>query len=271
MPRRTSQPVGFSPGTAAAFLGAMAVVLLVMHLMAWGLDGQLPIETADKALQQFNLNSEQSVPAWFSSMLLLAAAGLLAWTAAIVRREGLPDRWRWTLLAGVFVVLSMDEAASFHEMMSAPMRNQYNPGGFFRYAWVMPGIAGCIVLAAFFFPLVRRLRARTRWLVVLAGVCYLGGALGCEMTSAWFLDRDGFYSVPYKVAATCEEMLEITGLIIFCYALMDQLLRLSRTDETSGEAGQAVFALQSPSGGSVPEQSRSGAFGPMKLSSTSAD
>jgi hypothetical protein len=56
---------------------------------------------------------------------------------------------RWILLGVIFVLLSLDETASFHEMLIHPVRGRLNLEDIeiFHFAWVVPALALLGVLA----------------------------------------------------------------------------------------------------------------------------
>ena len=64
-------------------------------------------------------------------MLLFANALTLAFTAAKVRRQGEPDVLYWRVLAGLFVLISLDEIAQRHEEIS----NLFDFGGVLYSGW----------------------------------------------------------------------------------------------------------------------------------------
>ena len=103
----------------------------------------------------FDFNEERSVPTWFSCWLLMMSAALLGVIATAQRAEGLPHLW-WSVLALVFVYLSLDEALSFHERLNRPVRDLLGTGGALYYAWVIPYAVFALV---FFFFSLRPLRA----------------------------------------------------------------------------------------------------------------
>src|SRR4051812_17733232 len=67
----------------------------------------------------FDVDAEQSIPTWFSSLNLAIAAGLLFWVIQALRARGETKfRWHWLVLAVGFVAMSIDEEISFHEFTS---------------------------------------------------------------------------------------------------------------------------------------------------------
>jgi hypothetical protein len=170
----------------------------------------------------FNLNGEANLPTWFSSALLLLAAGLLAliWRTTPPATRG--DRRTWAVLAAVFLFLAADETAEIHEMLN-PLRDLFRADGLLYWAWVGPyGIAGLVLLVAC-LRFLRRLPRRTTALITGAGALYVGGALVLEILGGYAMERFGRGSLPVVATYTVEELCEMLGLVLFVYALLDYL------------------------------------------------
>lgn len=173
-------------------------------------------------LRQFHLDSENSVPAWWSSSLMLVAAMMLYRLGAEAKAVG--DRlWQlWALLAVAFFFLSMDEAASFHEGVIEPLKAMFGFGGIFFYAWVVPAALCLGAFGLLILPLLRQLPPRLSGRLVLSGIIFVSGALGMEMVGGW-LDYSGLRDRTfYTLAFTVEETAEFVGLLLFNFALLDQ-------------------------------------------------
>jgi len=190
----------------------------------------------------FSLDREGNVPTWFSAFLLLSCAALLT-IITLVRREE-SDRWwtYWCGLAVIFLYLSMDEAASIHELTITPVRDLLDVGGIFHWAWVIPGMIFVAAIGLTYFKFVLSLPRRTRSHFVVAAAVFLGGALGVEMAGAAWFEEFGRRNLGYVTFWTVEETLEMAGLIIFLYALL-------RYIET--EIGRLRIIFQAPATGGL--------------------
>jgi hypothetical protein len=160
----------------------------------------------------FDLNGEHNVPAWFSSMQLLATALLLAWAAS-----GAPAEYRrhWGLLSGVFLLLSLDEAASLHEMANGPLRRVIHAGPMLYFPWIAIGVAFAGAVALSQVKLLRMLPRRTSVLFVAAGAWYLAGAVGMEAIAAPVYAASGKATALHALLVWIEEGLEMTGIAVF--------------------------------------------------------
>lgn len=73
-----------------------------------------------------------------------------------------------------------------------------------------------------------KLPRRSRWLFVLAGALYVGGALGVEALSGRQEWLHGGHTAGYHAVITVEELLEMAGLVVFIFALLDYIGRRFR-------------------------------------------
>lgn len=169
----------------------------------------------------FDLDEERNIPTFFSVVLMIFAALLLA-TIAIQQRA---DASKWCTLALGFLCMSYDEAFQVHETLIHPMRALLNTSslGIFYYAWVIPGIALIFLLALYFLKFLLRLPAATRFTFLLAAALYIGGCIGFEFVGGWYAESNGTKSLTYNLITTIEESLEICGLIVFIHALLTYL------------------------------------------------
>jgi hypothetical protein len=161
---------------------------------------------------KLSLSYEHNVPTWFSSSLLLAcalAAGAIARSAA---------RWRphWWGMAIAFGYVSLDEAAEIHEHLGGHL----DTSGVLYFDWVIPAVAILGVLAAVYLRFMLALPAATRLRLLLAGVVYIGGAVGMELPLGWWTERAGPDSLGYALIDWVEETLELVGASLAVVALV---------------------------------------------------
>ena len=171
----------------------------------------------------FDLDQEGNVSTWYQSMTILVCAGLLAAIARHRRRLGAPYAVHWTVLAVIFLGLSIDELASIHEMAIRPLREAWHLRGILHFAWVIPGGAFVLLVGLAYLPFLAALPARTRRLFIVAGALYVGGTLGMDLVGGYLADYHGTGNLVYVAAYTVEEALEMVGIVIFLRALMGYL------------------------------------------------
>jgi hypothetical protein len=171
---------------------------------------------------KFDLGTENNVPTWFSTICLFLCAIALAAIALTEWRGKGPLRVYWFGLAGTFVLLSLDEAASFHEMLTAPLRAALHTGGLLYFAWVIPGGLFVLGFLFLFWRFLSDVPAETRRGFLLAGLTYCSGCLAMEMIGGRYLALHG---ADFNCALMCilEESLEMAGVILFLRSLLAYL------------------------------------------------
>jgi len=173
--------------------------------------------------KRFDLDHEINVPTWFSSTALSGCAGLLAMICLANKRVGCRYVLHWGLLAVAFLYLSIDETANLHEILIVPLRRRLGAGGLLYFTWVIPGAACVGLFALAYLKFLFHLDKRTRYLFMLSGAVYVGGALGVEMLGGALADWYGLLSLRYLAAMAVEEVLEMVGVALFLYALLGYL------------------------------------------------
>ena len=191
----------------------------------------------------FYVDYENNIPSYFSASLLLLAALLLALITALKKAAHAAYGFQWALLSFTFLYMAIDEAASIHELLIGPMRGLLGQqaGGIFFFAWVIPGIAVAMVFGLSYLKFLLHLPAKTRGRFVIAATLYLGGAIGMELIGGRYADLHGMENLAYSMTATVEESLEMAGVIVFIYTLLNYIadnyqeirLRLDNFEESS--------------------------------------
>lgn len=176
----------------------------------------------DHLLGLLSLDYEANIPSFFSALLLIIAALLLALIAALAGQLKKPDRSKWAILSIGFLVMAVDETASIHERFIHPIRALLGNEslGIFYYAWIIPGIVLVLALGLFFLGFVLRLPSATRLTIIIAATLYLAGAMAVEMIGGAYDEAYGDANLTYAMISALEESLEMAGLIVFLYALL---------------------------------------------------
>lgn len=209
------------------WLLAILGILLVLHILGqyfWHINGWA---YSPFYIDRFNMNEEISVPTWFATILLLVSSGLL-WTVGTIKTLSQDTFAKyWKVLAVIFLILSIDEGSSIHEILSISVGDALGiQEGVFYYAWVIPALLLLVVLAFLFFKFWQNLSSNIRWLIFWAGFLYVSGALGIEMLGSYYATKLGGYDFNYSLLTAAEEGLEKLGLIVFIYALIKYLSKL---------------------------------------------
>lgn len=167
-----------------------------------------------------NSNLEASIPTWYAASLLLFCAILLTVIGVAKRLHQDGYARHWLGLAVIFLYMSLDEGSMIHEELTDPLRALFNVTNYLYFAWMLVGIPVALTIAIIYARFILDLPARIRVLFILAGSCYVGGAVFIEAISAnmWYLN-DGA-SLHYMIVGTIEEFFEMIGAIILIYALL---------------------------------------------------
>jgi hypothetical protein len=213
------------PAALARVLLTLVGVLLTLSLLGQYSKYALGHDTLKGFVPLFYVDLESNVPTWYSSVLLLLAAGLCALLARHHIAARLPYRRHWLVLAALFLLLSLDEIAMLHEYPIDPLREALGTTGPLYYAWVIPGLAAVVVCGLAYVRCWWHLPARTRGLCLLAAAAFVGGAVGVEMLSGMQASRYGEQNLTYALIVHLEEALEMLGVVIFIYALADYVAR----------------------------------------------
>lgn len=219
-----------------------ALIAGVFLLAALSVAGRLyktfsdvPIRGLFTLVQLFDVKKEESIPTWYSEVLLLLCSALLAVIFLAIRREGGRRAGYWLGLSAVFLFLSADEGSSIHEKMGQLGKFilaaiGIDQSGFLTYAWVVPGAALVLVLALVYLRFFFGLPTKYRLLFLAAGIVYVGGALVLESLSAFYVSlyggqqaMTGGQRATVIAITTAEESAEMLGAILFVYALLSYL------------------------------------------------
>lgn len=219
-----------SPGLVARVLVCVVAFLSVTGTIANYLifrvfDGRE--HKFSRLLNRIDLGFEPSVPAFYSSFALLAAAALLATIAIGEKRRGGRHVWHWGILAVLFAGMSLDEMVMLHELLVNSLRDSFDLHGVFYFSWVIPGMITVFIVGVSYLGFLSRLDRRTRNLFILAAFLFVGGALGMEMVAGVIVESSGHgveeagLGAPSHIAAqTIEETAEMLGIVVFIYALL---------------------------------------------------
>jgi hypothetical protein len=201
---------------ALSFAGALSLITAGVERSEVGLALD-SLSKLTKLLLKFDVAGEQTVAAWFSSILLLICASICLYIA-VMPRSG--QRRYWAALGVIFVGLSMDEAVGFHEMMINPVRDTLGTSGPFLYAWVIPGLVFVALVGIAYLGFLLQLEERVRNQMVLAGMVFVTGALGFEMMEGAFAEFYREHRLVHEIALHIEDTLEFAGVLLFLSALL---------------------------------------------------
>jgi hypothetical protein len=173
-----------------------------------------------------DLEGENNLPSWYSSFALLLSSALLGIIGLHRKREANPYARHWLALAIVFLCLSIDEAASIHEMTD-PLLDQWLKTHDLGYvlrligtAWVLAGVLFAVIVLLLSLRFLQRLPFGTRMRFLIAGGLYVSGAIGLEVVGGRYIAQYGGHTLTYSIMVAIEEGLEMVGVVAFLHALM---------------------------------------------------
>ena len=222
----------------------IVTTLLFLGLLLYIYQSFNGVDLYFRAFGVFDVDKEASVPTWFSAInLLLSACLLLSIYAASRERLDNGSRY-WLFLGLVFLALSIDEVAGFHERAArltevtvllfagdVPSAIFQGPLRVLFGNWILPGIIVCIVAFLFFLPFLRILPRRTAGLFLLAGAIYIGGALGFEIVGDWSYVNEitQYGDFLDSIRILVEEAAEMFGIALFNCVLFGELTKEDQT------------------------------------------
>lgn len=218
---------------AAVLLLNLASLCARVARYFWGYEGLLG------PLRLLDAGDENTIPTWFSSAQLLLCSLLLAAIALAQKRSGGRYRRRWGVLSLIFVLLSVDEAASMHEALGAGLERLlaattgFDPAGLVSSFWVVPAAALTLVFLLAYLGFIAHLPRTTRRLFLLAGALFVLGAIGMEMLEAQVISASGdeasfesargLAKMVVGLLTSAEETFEMLGVAVFVYALLEHI------------------------------------------------
>lgn len=203
-------------------LATIASILVLLSILGQILlRPDLP-ENVQGLIAFFNSAGEGNLPTYFSSFLLLFAAFFLLIVTLKVRSDKGSYVSMWTLLTLGFIYLSLDEMLVLHERISLFIRTltDWSGEGILRSPWVILGLLSAIVLSVVFFKFFMHLNKRTRMFFFIAGIMYVGAAMGFEIVENIYDESHGQDNV-YRILQNVEEGLEMAAVIVFISGLLE--------------------------------------------------
>ncbi len=178
--------------------------------------------TALGSMNWLDINVEQSVVTWWTSLMWAALAAYLFSAGVSARRK------MWFVLAGGALLLSLDEIIMIHESTGhsiAPFVD--GASGVWASKWVIVGVPAVAASLLALLPFVRSLPRRTAVGLVASGVVFVTGAVGCEMLFSAAVTEWAWPDWLILTLIVAEETLEMLGVamaiaVIAAYLHSDQ-------------------------------------------------
>ncbi len=175
--------------------------------------------------KKFFFDDEESLPTYFSAINLLFAGIILAIITNFKSKLNDPFTMQWKLLSILFVLLSIDEIAGFHEMTIDPLVRAYHLSGYMRFPWVFLGLIFMTGFSMYYFQFLKALPKPYIKGFFCSCLIFLSGSIGLETLSAkiFISLEQSPKDLMYNLVTTLEESCEMIGIIMFINVLLSYL------------------------------------------------
>jgi len=170
----------------------------------------------------FDLDSEASIPTWFSIIQLFMIGFIALLVAYNKKTTPPPSKGGLTLFGLGFIYLSMDEGAAIHEKLTYEFYNNplvpyfHGAHGIWIVVYGCIGIIVLIVLHRDIFAVCKHFRKEA--LIFIGGmIMFLAGTAGSETVTFFYVDKSNPFV--YTIEVILEEFLEMAGASILLYSV----------------------------------------------------
>ncbi len=213
--RRTADHLPRAAPWKPVWLGLSTIsvlVVLISTLMTPVILGTFPEDRSSTLRNYFEVDNEGNLPAWWNSFMLLSAATLLFYAAALWKWAGRKRWWRWSGLGLMFAAMSLDEATRLHERLARLYRILLGEAPLEHYTWLMLGVPVAVGAVVFLLAMVYGMPRLPRNLLIAGLAVFFSGAVGVEALQVLTMDYiGGQYSWPHFALWHIEELLEKLG------------------------------------------------------------
>jgi len=224
----TARGFTICPSRVAVWLTALVVVLVALGTMARLVIYQVlpsPDHEVARLMHRLDLGFEPSLANWYSSVAMLACAGLILVIAVHKRRSGESYAAHWYGFSGLMLLLAVDENVMLHELANRTLNQWLGGRGILHYTWVVPGALFTLLVTLLYLGFLRHFGPRMRWLLISSGAVFVSGALGMEMVEGVLVEEYGLADLRFTLALAIEEGLEMLGIVLLVYSLLDYIER----------------------------------------------
>ena len=196
------------------------------HYLQLGLVSVLDLETQG-ALHWLDLFAERSIGTWLNALLLGAIAVPAIACGVVAPPEKRRLRRGWFALAGLALLLSLDEVAGLHESAIGVMRAALDLPSLLYYAtWTIPAVIAVVAFVVWQWRFFRELPRPLAIRIAAGGALYVVAAVGFEVLQSVLLSRAGGGErwTPFlQVTVGVEEGLEMAAAAVVLLAVLRHL------------------------------------------------
>ncbi len=170
-------------------------------------------------LSLFKLDKKITISTSYASFLLFMCSILIVTILYLKKKE--EDRFipHWIVLAVIFLGLSLSKMISFHTFVFGLARSILSRIGLFIPSFAV-GLTLILIFILFYLNFYKSFQKHIKKIILFAGIIYVGGSITMEVLSGFSMHYYGRQSLLYSIFSNVEELFEMTGAIIFIYALL---------------------------------------------------
>jgi hypothetical protein len=216
------------------------------------------IENPRGIVKLFDLDGEVNIPEMYQTLGLVACAVLLFAIAAQQKATRSSLRRYWIVLAWMFLFLALDSGCSIHNnfhVYTAHTAAQEKKQGIFYFSWTLAYGAIMLPIGLWYLGFLFKLPRKTAIHILVAGVIYVGGAMGMEMVFGSYLAHGGAKGSHYQlIFTTIEESMETIGTLLFIQVLLKHMVDLGiafsvlPTPDAKGVPASTTMPAKAPDG-----------------------
>ena len=212
------------PKKVFAYLLVVITVLLFANILGIVSKYYFGHNSVYGLVKLFDFDTEKNIPTFYSAMALFLVSVLLQFIG-FAHKKLKSSYLPWLGLAIIFLFLSVDEFVSIHERFTAPVSKLLiTSGQVYPAAWAIPYGVALIVLIVVYFKFLMDLPTKIRNLFLLSGIIFVTGAIVLEYIGAGHVKLYGEDNLVFTVLYTCEEFLEMLGIVFFIYTLLSYMV-----------------------------------------------
>jgi hypothetical protein len=213
--------ISIDSGKILRVFGFLTLMLITGGFLVIYFRANYDTQYVERTLNMFDLNRENNIPTWYASISFVLCS-MASWLMATLK-SGEKQSLYWKIMALIFLGMSIDEAASVHEYGASLLKGQFNFSGYWHFAWVIPALILIILGIVFFFRFWWSQPSRIRFTLAAGAIIFFTGSVGMEMIGGKLIEQKGYSDPVYMLLTLTEEIMELTGLWLFQYALLESL------------------------------------------------
>jgi hypothetical protein len=173
----------------------------------------------------FDLNEEQNIPTFVTGLFWIANAFAMV-LLTIYRTTGWL-RIGWSGFSMIALYMAYDELFMVHEKWEGAGKALAHAlfGSSPYFAWIFVGCVAVAVVAIVGLTMYRQIHPQLRMRLFLAGSLFVGGAIGFEWFEGQRVEVYGRSDVLFHGLVLCEEVIELTAILLAFRAMLLELQR----------------------------------------------